>query len=124
MNVVVPASRIDGHGYFLCHGALDVMGYGSLGYLLISAGQADEGISALHQALRLSPKDPRSYLLLGMESGGHFVAGRFDQAAEVARDALNRRPGDPALRVLLAASLGNAGRDDEARSAAPGSVAI
>ena len=95
----------------------DAMGYGSLGYLLISAGQADEGISALHQALRLSPKDPRSYLLLGMESGGHFVAGRFDQAAEVARDALNRRPGDPALRVLLAASLGSAGRDDEARSA-------
>ena len=34
----------------------------------------------------------------------------------MAKDGLNRHPGDPVLRVLLAASLGNAGRGDEARS--------
>ena len=34
----------------------------------------------------------------------------------MAIDGLNRRPGDPVLRVLFAANLGNAGRDDEARS--------
>jgi adenylate cyclase len=93
----------------------DLLGHASLGHLLISAGCADDGITALDRALQLSPKDPRFYIFLALQSGGHFVAGRYDEAATVARDAVNRHPDDPAARVLLAASLGKAGRIEEAR---------
>ena len=90
--------------------------YGSLGALLISAGQSEEGIAALRPIRQLNPKDPAQYLSLTVESRGHFIVGRYDEAATVAKDGRNRRPGDPVLRVLLAASLGNVGRGDEARS--------
>jgi len=93
----------------------DLLGHASLGHLLICAGQPDEGIASLDRALQLSPKDPRSYIYLDLQSGGHFLAGRYDEAAAVARDAVNRHPNDPAGRVLLAASLGKAGRIEEAR---------
>jgi adenylate cyclase len=95
----------------------DLIGHASLGHLLICAGRPDEGIAALDRALQLSPKDPRLNIFLGLQSGGHFVAGRYDEAATVARDAVNRRPDDPTARVLLAASLGKAGRIEEARTA-------
>ncbi len=94
----------------------DAGNLGSLGSLLISSGQPDEGIAALHRARHLSPKGPQTYLFVTIESRAHFVAGRYDEAATAAKDALNRRSGDPAMRALLAASLGNAGRGDEARS--------
>ncbi len=94
----------------------DAYGHGSLGVLLISAGQPEEGIAALHRMRQLSPKDPMRFTFLTVESRAHFIAGRYDDAATVAKDGLNRRPDDPVLRVLLAASLGNAGRGDEARS--------
>ena len=94
----------------------DSSGYASLGVLLMSAGRPDEGIDAMRRARQLSPKDPRVYLRLQFESYGHFLAGRYEEAAALLRDALNRRPGDPALRVQLAASLGNAGQIEEARS--------
>ena len=90
--------------------------YGSLGTLLISGGQLEEGIATLQRARQLSPKDLRAYLFLGIESGAHFVAGRYEVAATLAKDALNQRPADLAVRALLAASLGKAGRAEEARS--------
>ena len=93
----------------------DLTGHASLGHLLISAGQPDEGIASLDRALQLSPKDPRLYIYLDIKSSGHFVAGRYDEAAKVAKDAVNRHPDDQAGRVLLAASLGKAGRIEEAR---------
>lgn len=94
----------------------DSAGYASRGVLLMSAGRPDEGIVAMRRARQLSPKDPRIYLRLQFESYGHFIAGRYDEAAALLTDALNRRPGDPALRIQLAANLGNAGRIDEAHS--------
>jgi adenylate cyclase len=93
----------------------DLTGHASLGHLLISAGQPDEGIASLDRALQLSPKDPRLYIYLDVQSIGHFVAGRYDEAAKVAKDAVNRHPDDQAAQVLLAASLGKAGRIEEAR---------
>ncbi len=70
----------------------------------------------MRRARQLDPKDPRTYLRMRMESYGHFLAGRYDEAATAAKDGLNFRADEPTLRVLLAASLGNAGRTDEART--------
>jgi adenylate cyclase len=94
----------------------DASCHASLGHLLIAVGQPDEGIAAMHRARRLSPKDPRTYVWLRIESLGFLVADRYDDATSVAKDALNRHKGDPAMRLQLAASLANAGHVDEARA--------
>jgi adenylate cyclase len=94
----------------------DAVGYGSLGHALISAGQPDEGIEALCRARQLSPKDPRIHVWLKLESHGHFVAGRYDEAAKLAEVAHSSHPEDTLLRLQLVASLSNAGRINEARS--------
>lgn len=92
----------------------DSVGYASLGALLISSGHPDDGIVELRRALQLSPKDPRAHVYLSIQSSGHFVAGRYDKAATLATDALNRHPDDPGARILLAASLSSGGRVEEA----------
>jgi adenylate cyclase len=94
----------------------DLLGYASLGHILLSADRPDDAIAALGRALQLSPKDPRIYLYLGLQSAGHFVAGRYEDAARIAKDAVNRNSDDPANRLLLTASLGMAGRTEEART--------
>jgi len=94
----------------------DILGHVSLGHLLICTGHPDDGITALDRALQLSPKDPRLHIYLGLQSAGHFIAGRFDEAATPARDAVNRHPEDPFVRTLLVACLCKAGRLEEARS--------
>ncbi len=95
----------------------DSGGHASLGALLVITGRADDGIAELDRALRLSPKDPRAPIYLCLKAGGHLVAGRFEEAATYAREALNRRPDEPAARVLLAAGLALAGHAEQARSA-------
>ena len=93
----------------------DSASHASLGALLMSTGHPDEGIAELDRALQLSPKDPRAHIYLGLRGASDYIAGRFDEAAKFARDGLSRQPDDPALRVLLAASLADAGRVDEAK---------
>jgi adenylate cyclase len=95
----------------------DSGGHASLGALLIVTGHADEGLVELDRALRLSPKDPRAPIYLGLQSGGHLVAGRYAEAAACAREALHRQPNEPASRALLAASLALAGDVAQAREA-------
>ena len=58
---------------------------------------------------------PDTLLFLTVESRAHFAAGRYHEAAEAARNGLNRQPGDLELRILLASSLGNDDRGEEAR---------
>jgi adenylate cyclase len=94
----------------------DILGHVSFGHLLISSGHPDDGIAALDRAMQLSPKDPRLHIYLSLQSAGHFVAGRYDDAARPATDAVNRHPEDPTARTFLVASLGKAGRIEEARS--------
>jgi adenylate cyclase len=95
----------------------DSGGHASLGALLITTGHADEGIVELDRALRLSPKDPRASIYLGLQAGGHLVAGRYDEAAAFARESLHRQPDEPASRILLAAGLALAGDIAQARDA-------
>jgi tetratricopeptide (TPR) repeat protein len=95
----------------------DSSGHASLGALLVVSDRPDDGIAELDRALQLSPKDPRAHIYLSLKSGGHFVAGRYDEAAAFARDALNRRRDEPAARILLAAALALAGQPDQARDA-------
>lgn len=83
----------------------DSGGHASLGALLAFNGDPDAGIVELRRALQLSPKDPRGHIYLSIQSGGHFVAERYEDAALLAREALARQPGDTSATAILAASL-------------------
>ena len=51
---------------------------------------------------------------MNIQSSGHFVAGRYGDAAAVAKDVLNRHPDDATARILVASSLASAGQAAEA----------
>jgi adenylate cyclase len=49
---------------------------------------------------------------------GHFLNGRYDDAAKAARRAIRSKPGFSISHMFLAAALAKLGRMDEAKAAA------
>ncbi|MFZ3233989.1 MAG: tetratricopeptide repeat protein [Stellaceae bacterium] len=72
----------------------------------IETGRPELALAPLHQALALSPDDPRLLVLLGVVED---VEGRHRQAQLDYRRGLQRAPGDPALTVDFALSLALSG---------------
>jgi adenylate cyclase len=87
--------------------------YLSLGLCSALAGYADEAIRNLEIGLRLNPSGSFLHMYLGFVARAHFVAGRYQAAAEWARRAEQRNPNDPEHHLLLAASFGFLGRLEE-----------
>ncbi len=89
---------------------------------LTSLGMAnfDEGIPWFEQALLLNPLDPQNHLFLAQLALAHLCAGRYDKAAEYAREAIRRRHDFIESHIALASSLGFLDRPDEARAALEG----
>jgi adenylate cyclase len=88
-----------------------------LGVALYSRGQADEAVAAIEKATRLSRHDPMLNLFehnLGM---AHFVAGRYQLAADCARCSIALNSDVASPQRLLAACCGHLGRVDEAQEA-------
>ncbi len=78
-------------------------------------GDPEETIRRAEEGLRLSPFDPLVFLAHTGLNLAHYVAGRYDEAARWGRKALEENPHYNANLRLLAASLGAAGKADEAR---------
>ena len=94
------------------------MAYLALGLsLLYTGGSPEDAIENLEKAMRLSPRDPalREITLTALASA-HFAAGRYEVAADLARESLRIRPSHQAWRYL-AASSAQLGQPDEARRA-------
>jgi TolB-like protein/cytochrome c-type biogenesis protein CcmH/NrfG len=85
--------------------------------LLFTGGSLEDAIENLEKATRLSPRDPvvREWVLTPLFAA-HFAAGRYEVAADLARQSLRIRP-DPRAWRILAASSAQLGQLDEARSA-------
>jgi TolB-like protein/Flp pilus assembly protein TadD len=92
-------------------------GYQWLGTSLAWAGQSEEAIVNCEKAMRLSPKDPMTHVSLHGIALAHFVAGRYEEAAKWSRRSLQHRPDSALAGCILAASLAQAGRLDEATAA-------
>ncbi len=88
-----------------------------LGVALYSFGRPDDAVGMLEKAIRLSPNDPNMHLFVHNLGMAHFVAGRYQEAAECAKRAIGVRREQPASWRLLAASCGHLGRLEEAREA-------
>jgi adenylate cyclase len=91
-------------------------GYWGMGVALYSLARADEAVAMIEKAIRLSPQDPSLSLMLQNLGMANFVAGRYSDAAQVARRAIKLKSDQPAHHRLLAACLGHLERLDEARA--------
>ena len=81
-------------------------------------GDADRAIEWGERGIRLSPFDPWITAALHGISMGHFLNGRYDDAAKAARRAIRSKPGFSISHMFLAAALAKLGRMDEAKAAA------
>jgi adenylate cyclase len=86
-----------------------VMGY---------AGEAERAIEWAERALRISPNDRLNYFSYHSLALGHFLLGRYADAAAAARRALQAAPGFSVSHSLLVAPLVKLGSLEDAKEAA------
>jgi adenylate cyclase len=90
--------------------------YGYVGWALAFDGRSDAAIGNLQQAIRMSPRDPLNGFFLAGISAAHYLAGRYGEAVDWGRRAVQERPGIIGGHRILCASLAQAGFLDEAKS--------
>src|SRR5262249_54022476 len=84
------------------------------GALLIFGGEPGKGRDIVLNAIRLSPHDPRNAIARTFLAVSYYFECDYVNAAEAARHAIGRHPGNPTSYRWLAASLGQLGRGEEA----------
>ena len=88
-----------------------------LGFTQLYRGEPEEAIEHQIRALRLNPLDPRHGFMEACIAYGHFMTGRYDEAASWARSAIRDQPHFLAGHRVAAASNALADRMEEARAA-------
>lgn len=81
---------------------------------LLRLGRFDESIAACERALRISPRDSRVSVWQGLTGFDQFQLGRHAPAEQALRASVLANPRVPFYGVLLAATLAEQGRHDEA----------
>jgi adenylate cyclase len=81
-------------------------------------GEAERAIEWGERGIRLSPFDP--WISAGLHGIylGHFLRGRYEEAATAMRRAIRSKPGFSISHMFLATVLAKLGRMEEARAAA------
>jgi TolB-like protein/Tfp pilus assembly protein PilF len=88
--------------------------HNGLGRILYYTGRPEEAIPLLERGLRLSPvPDCFSLYTLGV---AYIMAGRYEDATETCRRAVQAEPQNTWAHVVLAASYSLSGREEEARA--------
>jgi adenylate cyclase len=82
------------------------------------AGQAERAIDWAERALRISPLDRLNYLSFHALALGHFLRGRYEEAASAASRAVQSNPSFSVSHCLLVAPLAKLGRLEEAKAVA------
>ena len=91
----------------------------SWGSLILGwGGEAERAIEWGEQGIRLSPLDPWITAALHGISMGHFLRGRYEDAAIAAQRAIRSKPGFSVSHMFLAAALAKLGRTKDASAAA------
>jgi adenylate cyclase len=91
--------------------------HGFVGWALAFDGRSEEAIGHLQQAIRMSPRDPLNGFFFAGLSASHYLAGRYTEAVEWARQAVQLRGGIFGGHRILCASLAQAGLMEEAGAA-------
>ena len=90
-------------------------GYFALGETYTFMGHFAEMMDPLMRCLRLSPQDPLASVIISFIALAHYHLGNYKEALHYSERALQRRRHYVVLRTL-AATLGQLGRTEEARS--------
>jgi TolB-like protein/class 3 adenylate cyclase/Tfp pilus assembly protein PilF len=91
--------------------------HGHLGNALACDGQADAAIPHLEQALRMSPHDPQNIFVYTALAVAYYLNGSYSEAISFGHKAVQQRPGFTGGHRIYIASLAQAGRCEEARTA-------
>ena len=84
------------------------------------AGQAERAVEWAERALRISPIDRLVYIPQHALAIGHILRGRYEEAANAARRAVQSNPEFSVSHSLLAAALAKLGRLEAAKTTATG----
>jgi len=87
------------------------------GEFLVFSGRPSEGREFILTAMRLDPRNAYQVDFLRLVILSYYYERAYDKAVEFARRSLAHYPKDPGAHWLWAASLGQLGRDEEAREA-------
>jgi adenylate cyclase len=90
-------------------------GHSMVGVGLHFAGRSAEAIAFFDRAMALDPHF--NSIVLYFRAQAAYQLGRYDEAVSLLKRRILRNPETDASRVLLAATLGQLGRIDEAREA-------
>lgn len=91
----------------------------SWGALILGwGGEAERAIEWGERGIRLSPLDPWITAALHGICMGHFLRGRYEDAAAAAQRAIRSKPGFSVSYMFLAAALAKLGRMEDANAAA------
>ena len=88
-----------------------------LSLALALAGQSDQAIAHAEQAIRMSPHDPQNAICFTALAAAHYQAGRYGEAVNFGRKAVQQRSGWAPGHRIFCASLAQAGQIEEARAA-------
>jgi adenylate cyclase len=88
-----------------------------LGMALACDGQSDTAIHHSEQALRMSPHDPQNIFVYTALAVAHYIAGNYPEAVGFGHKAVQQRPGFTGGHRIYVASLAQAKRIEEARTA-------
>jgi len=89
---------------------------GFSGFALVLDGRTAEALQKFEQAKTMSPRDPFNSLFYAARAVAHYFDGRFDEAVRWARQSVQFRPDHVGGYRILAASLAQLGRRDEAEA--------
>jgi tetratricopeptide (TPR) repeat protein len=90
------------------------LAFGLRALVLVFLNRPDDAILAAQQAMRLSPRDPLTFLFVQAQAFAHLAAGRYEAGMPWADQALRENGGLPALRFKLSL-CGHLGRIEEAK---------
>jgi TolB-like protein len=85
------------------------------GWVESALANPDKTIELIGRALRLSPRDPREWLMSTAMASAYLFNEQFQEAVPWAENALVQNPRNNGARRLLAASLAGLGQIDKAR---------
>ena len=86
--------------------------------ILAYAGDAERAIDWGERALRISPNDRLAYVPYHVMAIPHFLRGRYEEAENCARRAVQYNPGFSFPHCILAAALVKLGRTEDAKRSA------
>lgn len=95
----------------------DAWALATLGNVLDLAGSSRDGIPHLEKSLLLSPHDNHNHFIMAILARAHLNIREYQKAADWAREAIRRNPGQARAYLYLAVSLGHLGNRVEARAA-------